>query len=144
VAARRLYPPAFLADSDDWRAQYVRTFLEHDLRDLGIDVPAPTMHRLWMMLCHFHSQVLNTAEIARSLDVAQTTAKRYIDILCGAFMLRRLHLWFANVAKRQIRSTKIYFRDSGVLHHLLGIKTRADLLVHPALGRSWEGLVLEQ
>ncbi len=142
------YPPAFLADSDAasdaWRAQYVRTFLEHDLRDLGIDVPAVAMRRLWMMLCHFHGQVLNTAEIARSLDIAQTTAKRYIDILCGAFMVRRLHPWFVNVGKRQIKSTKIYFRDSGILHHLLGIATRADLLVHPALGRSWEGLVLEQ
>jgi len=142
------YAPSLLSDSDshsdDWRAQYIRTFLEQDLRVMGVDVPPIKMRRLWMMLCHFHGQILNTSEIAQSLDISDSTAKKYIDILCHTFMLRRLHPWFENIGKRQVKSPKIYFRDSGLLHHLLGIKTREQLLTNPVLGRSWEGYVLEQ
>jgi len=142
------YPLSFLASgdvsSDDWRAQYVRTFLEQDLPALGIRVSPTMMRRLWMMLCHFHGQILNTSDIAKSLDISDTTAKKYIDILCSTFVLRRLEPWFENIGKRQVKSPKIYFRDSGLLHQLLGVKTETDLSLHPALGRSWEGFVLEQ
>lgn len=142
------YPRSFLAVdervSDDWRAQYVRMFLEYDLGAMGLNAPPATMRRLWMMLCHFHGQILNTAEIAQSLDISATTAKRYIDVLCSTFMLRRLHPWYENIGKRQVKSAKIYFRDSGIFHYLLGIKSESDLLTNPALGRSWEGFVLEQ
>ena len=142
------YAPSFLVESDSqsdaWRAQYIRTFLEQDLRAMGVDVSPAKMRRLWMMLCHFYGQILNTSEIAKSLDISDSTAKKYIDILCHTFMLRRLNPWFENFAKRQVNLPKIYFRDSGLLHHLLGIKTREQVLVHPALGRSWEGYILEQ
>ena len=142
------YAPSFLAAddkvSDDWRAQYVRTFLEQDLPSLGISVSPTMMRRLWMMICHFHGQILNTSDIAQSLDISDTTAKRYIDILCSTFVLRRLHPWFENIGKRQVKSSKIYFRDSGLFHHLIGVRSETDLMVNPALGRSWEGFILEQ
>ena len=142
------FPLSFTADSDltseDWRGQYVRSFLEHDIRMLGIEASPVLMRRLWMMLCHFHGQILNTAELARSLDISDTTAKRYVDILCSTFMVRRLSPWFENVGKRQVKSPKIYIRDSGIFHHLAGITSYAQLQVHPSLGRSWEGFILEE
>ena len=142
------YPPAFLADSesqsDDWRAQYVRTFLEQDMRMMGLDASSVIMRRLWMMLCHFHGQILNMAEIAQSLDISATTTKRYIDILEQTFMIRRLHPWFENVGKRQVKSPKVYFRDTGLLHALLGLRTERQILAYPRFGFSWEGFVIEQ
>jgi predicted AAA+ superfamily ATPase len=142
------FPPAFLADSDDaswdWRANYIRTFLERDLPALGIRVPALTIRRFWLMLAHYHGQAFNAAELGTSLGAAHTTVSRYLDILAGTLMVRRLQPWFENISKRQIKTPKIYFRDSGLLHQLIGTPRMADLVVHPRLGASWEGFALEQ
>jgi predicted AAA+ superfamily ATPase len=142
------FPPAFLADSDDaswdWRANYIRTFLERDLPALGIRVPALTIRRFWLMLAHYHGQAFNAAELGTSLGAAHTTVSRYLDVLAGTLMVRRLQPWFENISKRQIKTPKIYFRDSGLLHQLIGTPLMADLVVHPRLGASWEGFALEQ
>ncbi|RLE32528.1 MAG: hypothetical protein DRJ61_09235 [Acidobacteria bacterium] len=142
------FPPAYLAEdavlSSEWRAAYVSTYLERDLPALGIQIPAATMRRFWMMLVHYHGQVFNASELGTTLGVADTTISRYLDILTGTFMVRRLQPWFENVKKRQRRRPKIYFRDSGVLHTLLGITDDAQLQLHPKLGASWEGFALEE
>jgi predicted AAA+ superfamily ATPase len=142
------FPPSFLADSDDtswrWRESYIKTYLERDVPALGIRIPALTLRRFWMMLAHYHGQQFNASEIGRSLGVADTTASRYLDILAGTFMVRRLAPWFENLRKRQIKSPKIYFRDSGILHRLLGIPAMEQMVIHPKLGASWEGFALEQ
>jgi predicted AAA+ superfamily ATPase len=141
------FPPAFLASSDeaswDWRANYIRTFLERDVPALGIRVPALTLRRFWLMLAHYHGQAFNAAELGTSLGAAHTTISRYLDILVGTLMVRRLQPWFENIKKRQIKTPKIYFRDSGILHQLMGTPRMADLLVHPRLGASWEGFAVE-
>lgn len=141
-------PRSFLAADESasqrWRDDYISTFLERDLANLGVRVPATTMRRFWMMLAHFHGQTWNAAELARSLGVGQTTVRRYLDALTDALVVRQLQPWFVNIAKRQVRSPKVYIRDSGLLHRLLGIGPRTDLLGHPKSGASWEGFVIEQ
>jgi len=152
-AMRRLwlrggFPRAFLAASDvaskQWREDFVQTFLERDIRKFGVEVPAQVLRRLWTMLAHDHGRLWNASELARSLGEAHTTVKRHLDILSGAFMIRQLPPWFENLGKRQVKSPKVYLRDSGVLHTLLGLTTFAELEAHPKLGASWEGFVIEQ
>ena len=142
------FPLAFLAGSDQesaaWRKSFVQTFLERDLPQFGINIPAQTLLRFWTMLAHYHGQVWNAAELARSLSISQPTVRRYLDTLVGVFMMRQLQPWHANLGKRQVRAPKVYFRDTGILHHLLGIRTQHDLLLHPKLGASWEGYAVEE
>lgn len=142
------FPLSFLASSDDaswrWREAYLKTFLERDIPALGIQVPAATLRRFWMMLAHYHGQQFNASELGKSLGVADTTVSRYLDILSGTFMVRRLTPWFENLKKRQIKTPKIYLRDSGILHRLLGIPGMEHMVTHPKLGASWEGFALEQ
>jgi predicted AAA+ superfamily ATPase len=142
------FPPSYLAKSDEaswsWRKSFVLTLLERDLPQYGIRIPAAALLRFWTMLAHYHGQIWNAAEAARSLDVDQTTARRYLDVLQGVFMIRALPPWFANVGKRQVKAPKVYFRDSGILHFLLGIRTDRDLLSHPKSGASWEGYAVEE
>ena len=121
----------------------MRTFLERDLPGLGIRVPGPALRRFWTMLAHWHGQVWNSSEFARSFGVADTTVRRYLDILTGALVVRQLQPWHANIAKRQVKAPKVYLRDTGVLHALLGIDGMQSLNVHPKSGASWEGLLLE-
>lgn len=111
---------------------------------LGFQIPAAAIRRLWMMLVHYHGQILNVAELGRSLQVDSKTVNRHLDILTGTFMLRRLNPWHENIKKRQVKSPKIYFRDSGILHYFLGTRTHDDLHVHSKLGASWEGFALEE
>ncbi|MHB8473747.1 MAG: ATP-binding protein [Gammaproteobacteria bacterium] len=142
------FPRSFLARNEDtsfaWRENFVRTFLERDIARFGIQVAPAALRRLWMMLAHYHGQIWNASEIARSLGEAHTTVKRHLDILTGAFMIRQLQPWFENIGKRQIRSPKVYICDSGLLHTLLGLRTFTTLESHPKLGASWEGFVIEQ
>ncbi len=142
------YPRAFLADDDAdaeaWRVNAVNRLVETDLPQYGINVPAPTMLRFWKMLAHMHGQVWNAADPARSLGLSEPTVRRYLDHLTQTFMVRQLQPWHENLAKRQVKAPKIYLRDSGLLHTLLGVRTAADLLVHPRSGASWEGFALEQ
>lgn len=142
------YPRSFLADdeahSHEWRQRFVELFLQRDLPQLGINVAAPAMRRFWTMLTHFHGQLWNAADPARSLGVNESTARRYLDWLTQTYMVRQLQPWHANTAKRQVKAPKIYFRDSGLLHHLMGVRSAAELLHHPRLGASWEGFALEQ
>lgn len=140
-------PASFTRSRDDsvaWRDNYVATFLERDLAQLGSRVPATQMRRFWTMLAHFHGQTWNGAELARSMSVSQPTIRRYLDTLTDALMVRQLAPWYANVGKRVVRSPKVYLRDSGVLHSLLGITSTSGLLDHPKSGASWEGFVVEQ
>ena len=152
-AAERLwvrggFPKSYLAASAEasfqWRQDFITTFLERDLPNLGLRIPATTLRRFWMMLAHYHGQIFNAAEIGRSLSVSDATAKRYLDILSGTFLIRQLPPWFYNTQKRLVKRPKIYFRDSGLLHALLALEDRADVLNHPQLGASWEGFALEQ
>ena len=142
------FPRSFLSEDDDaslaWRESFVRTFLERDIPQLGITVPSETLRRFWTMLAHYHGQVWNAAELARSLGTSENTARRYLDILSGAFMVRVIPPWFENLGKRQIKSPKVYLRDPGILHALLQIRTLSDLRAHPKLGASWEGFAMEQ
>lgn len=142
------FPLSFLAgtekDSLDWRKNFIQTFLERDLPQSGIRVPAMTLLRFWTMLAHFHGQVWNAAEPARSLGISEPTVRRYLDVLSGVFMVRQLLPWHANLKKRQVKSPKIYFRDTGLLHHLLGIRSAKELFSHPKSGASWEGYVIEE
>ena len=142
------FPLSFLAPSIEnsaaWRATFIRTFLERDIPALGIQIPPMTIRRFWQMLVHFHGQRFNASEIGSSLGVSDTTASRYLDILAGTFMVRRLRPWFENIGKRQVKRPKIYFRDSGIFHSLLGATEHEELLVHPKLGASWEGFALEE
>jgi hypothetical protein len=142
------FPRSFIArsetDSLAWRQQFVQTFLERDIPQLGVQVPASALRRFWHMLAHHHGQIWNAAEFARSLGFGEATARRYLDLLSGVFMVRQLPPWFENLGKRQVKSPKIYVRDSGLLHTLLGIKSRRDLEMHPKLGASWEGYAIEE
>lgn len=141
-------PRSFLADDDSasliWRQGFVRTFLERDIPQLGITIPAETLRRFWMMVAHYHGQIWNAAEFGRSLGASEATARRYLDILAGAYMVRVLPPWFENIAKRQIKSPKIYIRDSGMLHGLLQLGALSEVQSHPKLGASWEGFAIEQ
>ena len=142
------FPKSFLAASErsslKWRSDFVRTFLERDIPQLGITIPAQALRRFWTMVAHYHGQVWNAAEFARSLGTSEPTARRHLDILAGAFVVRQLSPWFENIAKRQVKAPKIYVRDSGLLHALLGLRTRRQLLGHPKYGASWEGFAVEQ
>ncbi len=141
------FPRSFLADDDAaslaWRDAFIRTFLERDIPQLGISVPAETIRRFWTMVAHHHGQMWNAAQLARAIGASENTARRYLDILAGAFMVRVLPPWFENVGKRQVKAPKVFLRDSGVLHALLQIGTVRDLQSHPKLGASWEGFALE-
>jgi len=140
-------PKAFLADSESdstqWRESFIRTFLERDIPQLGITIAAETLRRFWTMVAHYHGQVWNAAEFARALGTAENTARRYLDILTGAYMVRVLPPWFENLKKRQVKAPKIYIRDSGMFHSLLRVSTLAELRGHPKIGASWEGFALE-
>ena len=142
------FPRAWLASdaraSALWRQSFVRTFLERDVPQLGITVPAETLRRFWTMIAHYHGQVWNAAEFARALGASEGTARRYLDILTGAFMVRALPPWFENLRKRQVKSPKVYVRDTGMLHTLLGLERSHDLAGHPKVGASFEGFVIEQ
>lgn len=141
-------PEPFVAATDEasnrWRDDYISTFLERDLAALGFGFPATTMRRFWTMLAHNHGQTWNGARIARSIDVSESTVRRYVDALSDALVVRQLPPWFANISKRQVKSPRVYIRDSGLLHRLLGISTMYDLERSPMLGASWEGMVIEQ
>jgi len=141
------FPRAYLArtehDSRVWRDNFVETFLERDLRRFGVQTPPEALRRLWTMLAHYHGQVLNASELGRSLSESYSTIKRHVDILTGAMMVRRLQPWHENLRKRQVKSPKLYVRDSGLLHALLGIESFAQLEGHPKIGGSWEGFGIE-
>lgn len=141
------YPDSFLATSDRaslrWRQAFIRTFLEQDLPQLGIRIPAAQMQRFWQMLAHLHGQLWNASQIAASLGLTPPTMRHYLDVLTDTFMVRALRPYHANLGKRLIKSPRIYLRDSGLLHALLGIETAEDLHGHPVIGASWEGFVIE-
>jgi hypothetical protein len=142
------FPRALLADdlegSREWRDAFVRTYLERDLPQLGINLPAITLRRFWTMLAHYHGQTWNGSELARALGVSDKTVSRYLDILEGTFMAFRLPPWHANLGKREVKSPKVYVADSGILHTLLGVGGLNDLLAHPKCGASWEGFMLHE
>lgn len=142
------FPKSFVAASESnsfkWREEFIRTFLEQDVPQLGIRVPSPQLQRFWIMLAHYHGQIWNAAEPAASLGLSQPTVRSYLDLMTSVYMIRQLHPWHENLAKRQVKAPKIYVRDTGLLHTLLGLRTRRDLLTHPKLGASWEGVVIEQ
>jgi predicted AAA+ superfamily ATPase len=142
------FPLSFLAraetDSRVWRKNLIQTFLERDLPQAGITIPTIALLRFWTMLAHYHGQIWNAVEPARSLGVSEPTVRRYLDLLTGMFMIRQLPPWHANLKKRQVKAPKIYFRDTGLLHQLLGIRSEQDLLSHPKCGASWEGHVIEE
>lgn len=142
------FPRSFTAAGDEasrvWRREFIRTAVERDLPQLGMNVAAPAIYRFWAMLAHWHGQVWNAAEPARSLGVNESTVRRYLDWLTQAYFVRQLQPWFANTAKRQVKAPKIYLRDTGLLHELLGIADPAALGRHPKSGASWEGFALDQ
>ncbi|MBS3906325.1 MAG: ATP-binding protein [Syntrophaceae bacterium] len=142
------FPRSFLARSDEdslvWREGFIRTFLERDIPQLGVTVSAAAMRRFWTMLAHYHGQTWNASELARSMGLSDKTVRSYLDILTGTFMLRQLQPWHENIAKRQVRAPKIYFRDLGLLHSLISLTDFHSLSGHPRMGASWEGFVLEQ
>jgi len=132
------------ADSAAWRRQFLQTFLERDLPQLGVTIPAVALRRFWNMIAHYHGQIWNAAELARALAVNESTVRRYLDLMTGVFMTRQLAPWFENLGKRQVKAPKIYVRDSGLLHALLGIGGARDLEHHPKVGASWEGYAVEE
>ncbi|MFQ6613840.1 MAG: ATP-binding protein [Fidelibacterota bacterium] len=142
------FPRSYLADSMEdslaWRENFVQTFLERDLAKFGVKVAPTVMRRFWFMLAHYHGQIWNASDISRSLGLSYMTATRYVDILTQAFMIRQLPPWYVNISKRQVKSPKIFIRDSGIYHFLLGVNTKTELDIHPKLGASWEGFVIEQ
>ncbi|MBI3317268.1 MAG: ATP-binding protein [Candidatus Omnitrophica bacterium] len=142
------FPLSFLAktdaDSFKWRKNFVQMFLERDLPQLGIGTPAATLLRFWTMLAHYHGQIWKASEPARSMGVGESSVRRYLDLLSSVFMMRQLHPWHENLKKRQVKSPKIYFRDTGLLHYLLGIRSQKDLEGNPKRGASWEGYVIEE
>lgn len=142
------YPDSYLAANEDfsfqWRNSFIQTFLERDIPQFGLRVPATQLRKFWIMLAHNHGQLWNGSKIANSLGVTQPTTKHYLDILTDTFTIRQLNPFIANTKKRLIKSPKVYVRDSGIVHTLLGIKTYDDLLSHPVAGHSWEGFIIEQ
>ena len=145
---RGRFPRSFLAkteaESRSWQENFIQTFLERDIREFGVQAPPAALRRLWMMLAHYHGQVWNASEVARSLGESHTTVKRHLDILTGALMVRQLQPWHENLGKRQVKSPKVYIRDTGLLHALLGVPSFRFLEGHPKLGASWEGFVIEE
>jgi predicted AAA+ superfamily ATPase len=142
------FPLSYLAlddaSSSAWRENFIRTFLERDLPQLGVRIPATTLRRFWTMLAHYHGQVWNASDIAKSLAVSYPTAKKYLDILTGGFVVWQLQPWFENLGKRIVKAPKVYIRDSGILHALLNIDDWDTLHSHPRLGASWEGFAMQQ
>jgi predicted AAA+ superfamily ATPase len=142
------FPPSYLArteaDSFRWRGQFIRTVLERDLPLLGVKIPAATLYRFWMMLAHYQGNTWNAAEPARSLGLSQPTVRHYLDLMTDLLMVRQLAPWHENLLKRQVKSPKVYVRDTGLLHQLLGIRTEKELLGHPKMGSSWEGYAIEE
>jgi hypothetical protein len=142
------FPPSYLAKTDkeslDWRRDFVSTFLERDVPQFGIKIPSTSLFRFWSVTAHYHGQIWNAAEAARTLNISENTARNYMDLLQDLFMIRQLRPWHANLGKRQVKSPKVYFRDTGLLHYLLGIKTESELNLHPRSGASWEGYVIEE
>lgn len=142
------FPRSFFAktnvDSERWRDDFVTTFLERDLPQLGIRVSATTLRRFWIMLAHFHGQIWNASQFSRNFGVNHTTIRHYLDILTSGFVIRQLRPWHENVSKRQVKAPKVYLTDSGLLHSLLGLASKADVEAHPQLGASWEGFAISQ
>ncbi len=142
------FPRSLLADSDEnslaWRKSYMQSFVERDLPQFGTGLAAPTIHRLVHMLAHFHGQVANLRALATALSISETTVRRYLDLMEHLFLIRQLRPWHENLKKRQVKRPKLYFRDSGLFHHLIGKATMDELLTDPRLGASWEGFVLEK
>ena len=140
-------PRSVLSSSDEtsalWRQQYIATFLERDIPQLGIQIPAATLRRFWTMVCHYHGQILNHSELARSFGISDMTVRRYLEILEGTFMIRLLQPWHVNLGKRLVKRPKLYLRDSGLFHSLLAIDSFPQLATHHKLGASWEGFALE-
>ena len=142
------FPRSFLArrhaESEEWRRGFIRTFLERDLPQLGINIRSTTMRRFWTMLSHYHGQTWNASEFARSFGVADTTVRNYLDLLTSALVIRQLQPWHENISKRQVKAPKVYLVDSGLLHTLLNLPTLRDLESHPKVGASWEGFAMAQ
>jgi len=142
------FPESFLAEQEEdsfvWRKNFIQTFLERDLPQWGISIPSLSLFRFWTILAHYHGQIWNAADPASALGVSQPTMRRYLDILSGVYMVRQLPPWHANLKKRQVKAPKIYLRDSGLLHQLLGIRSEKDLLTSPKFGASWEGYAIEE
>ena len=147
VWVRGGFPDSFLADSEDesfvWRTAFIQTYLERDVPALGPRIPAETLRRYWQMLAHNHGQMLNAAQLASGLGVSGQTVARYLDIMVDLLLVRRLQPWATNAKKRLVRTPKVYVRDSGLLHALLDIHDQEDLLGHPIVGASWEGMLIE-
>jgi len=145
---RGAFPRSFLASSEaasyQWRLDFISTFLERDIPQLGFNIPVKSLRRFWQMLAHYHGQIFNASEIGKSLGVSDHTAQRYLDLLSGTFMVRQLRPWYYNTKKRIIKRPKIYFRDTGILHALFSLVQKKDVLLHPKLGASWEGFALEE
>lgn len=142
------FPLSYTAPSDEasleWRKDFIRTFLERDIPLFGFNFPSTSLYRFWNLLAHYHGQVWNASEAARTLNISESTARRYVDLLQDLFMVRLLQPWYANLSKRQVKTPKVYLRDTGILHAILGISTEKDLLLHPRSGASWEGFVIEE
>lgn len=142
------FPRSYLAASDKdslaWREGFIQTFLERDIPQLGITIPSAAMRRFWTMLAHYHGQIWNASEIARSMGLSHKTVRSYLDILSGTFMVHQLQPWHENLRKRQVKSPKIYLRDTGILHALLNLPDLSILWSHPHVGASWEGFALSQ
>jgi predicted AAA+ superfamily ATPase len=141
------FPRSYLSPDDNasfiWRQDFIRTFLERDIPQLGISIPSVSLRKFWTMLAHYHGQVWNGSEFARSIGISEPTARRYLDILSGAFVVNQLQPWYENIKKRQVKSPKVYIRDTGLLHALLFLEGES-ILSHPKLGLSWEGFIIDQ
>ena len=142
------FPPSYLASTNaasmDWRLRFIKTFLERDLPQLGVLIRSTTLRRFWSMLAHYHGQIWNSSEFARSFGVADTTVRNYLDLLSSALVVRQLAPWSENISKRQVKSPKVYIADSGLLHGLLNLQSMHDIQAHPKLGASWEGFLVGQ
>jgi uncharacterized protein len=142
------FPRSYLANTDQdamsWREGFIRTFLQRDIPQLGINIPYAAMRRFWTMLTHYHGQIWNASRIGSSMGINDKTARSYLDILTDTYMIRQLQPWHENISKRQVKSPKIYFRDSGILHSLLDLEDFQAITGHPMLGASWEGFAMEQ
>ncbi len=142
------FPDSFLARTEAsslaWRESFIRTFIERDVPQLGVSIASPALRRFWTMMAHYHGSIWNGSEIGGALGVAHTTVTRYLDLLSQSYVMRRLLPWSENTGKRVVKSPKVYIRDSGVLHALLGVPDQHSLSAHPKVGASWEGFVIEQ
>lgn len=142
------FPLSYLASNEKnsfkWRCDYISTFLERDLYEFGFKIPPPTMRRFWMMLTHYHGQILNYSELSRSFGISDMTVRHYLEILTQTFMIRLLQPWHENISKRQVKAPKLFFRDTGIFHALLGVNNKDNLKLHPKIGASWEGFAMEE